>query len=143
MGSECWKVLGEVKERCRGVGKCERVWGGECGKVWRDVSGECGGAGERCWVSVEGVGRDVEKCVGFSTSPHLSASQYTFPHFNSTSTDTPYTLPHLYHTCPHPRHLPYTPTQLPIPTTHFPTPFFYVSLILDPTLLKLPKIPRD
>ena len=30
--------------------------GGECGKVWRDVSGECGGAGERCWVS---MGKDV------------------------------------------------------------------------------------
>ena len=32
----------EVREGERGVGKCERVWGGVRG-VWRDVLDECGG----------------------------------------------------------------------------------------------------
>ena len=97
-----------------GEGKVGGVWGsvrecgevgGECGKVWKDVSGECGCAGERCWVSVGRgigrVGRGVEECVGSPTFPHLSASQHTIPYFNTTSTLTPYTLPHLYHTPQH------------------------------------------
>ena len=55
-------MWGEVRKGVRGVGKCERVWGGVRG-VWRDVLGECGGCGEEvldecvkmCRVSVEGV----------------------------------------------------------------------------------------
>ena len=38
--------------------------------MWEEVSGE---------MSVKGVGRGVEECVGSPTSPHLSASQHTFP----------------------------------------------------------------
>ena len=68
-----------MKERCEGCGEV----GGECGKVWRDVSGECGGEvlGEcrkRCRVSVEGVGKSVEECVG-SPHAHISPHRTHFP----------------------------------------------------------------
>ena len=89
----------------------------------------------RCW---ERCKKGVEECVGTPTSPHLSASLHTFPHFNTTSTLTPYTLPHLAHipdTSLTPQH------TFPFPYHIFPLlPFMFPSYLTQ--LLKLPKIPR-
>ena len=126
------------------VRECGEV-GGECGKVWRDVSGECEGVRQRRWVSVgrrkrcrvsvEGVERSVEKCVGSSTLFHTST------HFSSTSPQPPHSPRTLLHISPHtfPKGL-YFPTS-PIPTPHpntlphsFTTFFhsFHIPPILNP-----------
>ena len=116
---------------------------GSVGKVWRDLSGECG---ERCWVRVwEEVSGEYGRCGKrcrrvCGLPPHFSRHSHTlFPHVSTTSTLTPYTLPHLPILLTSPTSPPY-PNTLPHSSPTFSHSFHITPYLTQ--LLKLPKIPQ-